>query len=169
MRRKPGGWPLWKLDELTYIDYFAKVIEASKLPYLDALPQLEAAAEDLQKLPFYQGILTKILAPVFSRRIYTRGQAEANIALCRVVLALKAYKYERSAYPGSLAQLQETLDWELPEDPFSGKDFVYQRQEGGFILYSLGPDLEDDGGVPPEQPPQNLSWDDADIVWACRR
>ncbi len=165
---RPRTWPLWKLEKLTYIDYFATVIEASKLPYLDALPQLEAAAEDLQKLPFYQGSLTKILAPVFSRLIHKRGRAEVNIGLCRVVLALKAYKYEHGAYPQSLGQLQETLDWELPEDPFSGKGFVYQREGEGFKLYSLGPDLDDDGGVP-DRDEQGKRRDDADIVWACSR
>jgi len=35
----------------------------------------------------------------------------------------------------------------LPIDPFSDKPLVYRRTEDGFILYSVGPNFEDDGGV----------------------
>jgi len=31
-------------------------------------------------------------------------------------------------------------------DLFSGKDFVYRRDGEEFTLYSIGPDLKDDGG-----------------------
>jgi len=55
--------------------------------------------------------------------------------------------------------LRSRLGWKLPQDPFSGKDFVYKRQGKGFLLYSIGENLKDDGGLAaPEEAP-------ADIVW----
>ena len=168
MLQKPRTWPLWKLEKLTYIRYMSRVVEAHRLPYCDAVDEIESANRELKALPFYQGILAKILIPVFARAVHKRGQAEANIALCRVVLALKAYKYERGAYPDSLEKLKETLDWELPEDPFSGKEFIYQREGEGFILYSISQDLEDDGGMPERDEQGKWRGDESDIVWQCR-
>jgi len=162
------AWPLWKLDELTYIDYMSRVVEAQRLPYARGVAEIESANKECEDLPFYQ-VFAKMLIPVFSRAIHKRAQATANIGLCRVVLALKAYKYERGAYPDSLDQLQQTLDWELPEDPFSGTEFIYQRHGEGFILYSIGQDLEDDGGMPERDEQGKWRGDESDIVWQCRR
>jgi hypothetical protein len=33
-------------------------------------------------------------------------------------------------------------------DPFSDKPLIYRRTGDNFILYSLGPNFEDDGGKP---------------------
>ncbi len=160
--------PLWKLDELTYIDYMSRLVAAHRLPYSNAVAEIESANKELNALPFYQGILAKMLVPVFARVVDKRAEATANIGLCRAVLALKAYKYDHGAYPETLDQLEETLDWQLPEDPFSGKDFVYQRQAEGFKLYSIGQDLKDSGGEPRDESRPYYDPDrDFDIVWQC--
>ena len=135
----------------------------STLPYREAKAKIEAERADLDKLPGFQGVLTKAFGSLGMERSFQHQDcAVTNIELCRVVLLLKAYKYERGAYPATLAQLQETLDWQLPQDPFSGQDFVYRRQGEGFKLYSFGPDLDDDSGT-------YSSYDDRDIVWQCTR
>ena len=36
---------------------------------------------------------------------------------------------------------------ELPMDPYSDRPLVYKRMDGDFILYSLGADFDDDGGI----------------------
>ena len=67
----------------------------------------------------------------------------------------------------TLQELQESVSYHLPKDPFSGEDFVYQVQGEGFTLYSLGSDLDDDGGAGPTD--EGHSYDDCDIVWECVR
>jgi hypothetical protein len=34
----------------------------------------------------------------------------------------------------------------VPKDFFSGKEFIYKIQDKGYILYSIGLNLRDDGG-----------------------
>jgi len=157
------GRPVQRLDELTYLAYMGRQVELTKLPYREAGPKIKALRQEMTTMPFYL-VVTRLLTAVFSKATQRRDWAVANIGLCRVVLALKAYKYKHGAYPQSLRQLQETLHWELPEDPFSGTDFIYQRHGEGFMLYSIGQDLDDDGGIPPEEP---RSWGEGDIVWEC--
>ena len=159
--------PLRKMDRLAYLDSMGALVEASELPSSQAKAKIETAQEKLEEMEFYQAPLTKMVAPVFSRANSKRDQAVANIELCRIVLALKAYKYERGEYPGSLEKLQKTLAWQIPEDPFSGKDYIYAREEDGFILYSIGLNMMDDGGLPDRDEYGKWRGDDADIVWVC--
>ncbi len=159
--------PLLRMDQMIYLDNMGKQIQLTKSPARTAVPKLTALETDLDKLPLWQGVLTKMLSPIYSRTCQKRDQAVAEIDLCRTVLALKVHKYEHGRYPDSLQQLQQTLDWQLPQDPFSGQDFVYQPQGNGFKLYSIGQDLEDDSGIPEGKPPQNLPRGEADIVWEC--
>ncbi len=158
--------PLHKLDRLISLEYMGKHIQFSNLLCREAKAKVESERADLDRLPAFQGVLTRAFGPMlWERSFQKRDRVVANIELCRVVLALKAYKYTHSAYPTTLGQLQETLDWKLPEDPFSGQDFVYQQVAEGFKLYSLGPDLDDDSGAPVA----NENYGDGDIVWECTR
>ncbi len=95
--------------------------------------------------PMY-AIISKILSPVFARVSFTRFRAEERLAQTRVFLAVQAYKARYGGYPASMRELKSKLGWKLPVDPFSEKDFVYKKQTKGFMLYSVGPDMKDDGG-----------------------
>jgi len=162
--RTPLGRPLMRMDQMIYLEQMGKAIQISKLPARTAEPRLAALEADLHRMPPWQGILTRVVCFLHSGGWEKRDEAVANIDLCRVVLALKAYKYERGLYADSLQQLQQTLDWQLPQDPFSGQDFVYQTQFKGFKLYSIGPDMDDDGGMSLER---SQDYYDHDIVWEC--
>ena len=48
----------------------------------------------------------------------------------------------------------------IPKDLFTDKPLIYSRKGKGYILYSLGPNMKDDGGVSREQ----ADSDDFDIV-----
>jgi hypothetical protein len=59
----------------------------------------------------------------------------------------------------TLSQLPQPL----PQDPFSGKDFVYRRTGGDYSLYSIGQNLKDDGGKVPEKSEDRTK--SGDLVW----
>lgn len=64
--------------------------------------------------------------------------------------------------PRSLDSLRPALGEDCIEDAFSGSTFRYARTGDGFVLYSLGRDLDDDGGVP--QHPMGTGFE-GDLVW----
>jgi hypothetical protein len=83
---------------------------------------------------------------------------------------LKAYKSRYGSYPKDLGELRSKLGWEIPVDPFSGKGFIYSKKGGGFFLYSIGPNLKDDGGKVREKTKDGSAPDeDYDIVWDVKR
>ena len=160
----PFGPPILNKDEATYLRLMSEQIAAGAKPYREAyaeLAEIEGRIEDEVRPAC---VLTAILLPVFTRVAAKRDVIIARVGLAQVALGLKAYKNEKGEYPESLAQLPEVIEWaELPEDPFSGEDFIYQREGEGFLVYSIGPDLEDDGGKAEED------WEEGDIVWRCMK
>lgn len=76
-----------------------------------------------------------------------RDNTIAKISLYKVGLACHAYKSKVGHYPKSLSELKKVIKWKLPDDPYSGKDLIYHRKGTGFLIYSIGADLIDNGGL----------------------
>jgi hypothetical protein len=77
----------------------------------------------------------------------------AVLAILRTETALYRYRAEHTRFPGSLTELVPAELARVPDDPFGGKAGVplrYRPAQGGsaFLLYSVGPDMRDDGGSP---------------------
>jgi len=90
--------------------------------------------------------LLRMLMPSMGWGAEYREQAAQHGLLAQVALALAVHKAERGAYPASLAALAPGILKAVPPDRFSGGPLRYRREGGGYILYSLGVDLDDDGG-----------------------
>ena len=84
---------------------------------------------------------------------FTRIEAENE--MLKIALALEHAKRVRGEYPANLDALVPTYFLMTPLDPYTGRaSFVYKLTPGGehpFVLYSLGPNAKDDGGLPMEK------------------
>lgn len=132
---------MFKADAAAYIHFMGEQIKIIPLSYKELNSK---HVYDESDIPFY-AILTRILAPVQSDA--RRHMANAQLAGDQIILALQAYKERYGTYPQSISELKGKLGWKLPKDTYSDKDFLYRRQGKGFILYSVGPNMKDDGGV----------------------
>ena len=65
----------------------------------------------------------------------------------RAVERRDSYRKERGAYPVKLADLRPAYVKTIPKDVFTDKALIYKPQAKGYLLYSLGENLKDDGGV----------------------
>ena len=75
------------------------------------------------------------------------NRVAARIRLLTVELALRCYRSEEGPVPVDLKNLIPKHLKLLPADPFSGQPLVYRAQGTNWLLYSVGPDGVDDGGV----------------------
>ncbi len=99
---------------------------------------------------------------LYSVRIqYARSELRTNALMLTV--ALQTYKKQHKQYPQTLADLQSILD-PIPQDPFTGMDFIYTPIEGGYLFYSVGQNLEDNGG---DRGKSHL-WSGKDVVFTSR-
>ncbi|MHC4563310.1 MAG: hypothetical protein ACYS8X_11115 [Planctomycetota bacterium] len=82
---------------------------------------------------------------VNARRVWESRHAEGDILV--LALAAKLYKAERGDWPADLAALAPEYVAAIPADRFTGEALRYVRGEDGVTIYSLGPNMTDDGGV----------------------
>lgn len=74
--------------------------------------------------------------------------AQASVNLARTAIALERYRLVHGNYPESLAALAPQFIAQLPQDVTNGEPLKYRREaDGGFVLYSIGWNEQDDGGV----------------------
>ncbi|MCL2005022.1 MAG: type II secretion system protein GspG [Planctomycetaceae bacterium] len=100
------------------------------------------------------GAISILIGEMLSSLLFTAIEAgwmsvqcrQADADLLRLVFALTAYHRDNGNYPEGLDALQERYIAELPFDPFSGGWFRYILEPEGYLLYSVGPNGEDDGG-----------------------
>lgn len=74
------------------------------------------------------------------------GIAEAKLVGFYQYIALMAHQQKNKLYPGDLNLLVPDSLAALPDDPFTGQNFMYRRTGNSFRLYSVGPDAKDNQG-----------------------
>ena len=67
----------------------------------------------------------------------------------RTACALERFRIAHGKYPETLDALTPQFIEKLPHDVINGQPYKYRRTDDGqFILYSVGWNEKDDGGVP---------------------
>jgi hypothetical protein len=100
--------------------------------------------------------------PAAMVRIDLRRQAEENLTLLAVALAGYRADHEKK-YPATLAELAPAYIDAIPKDPFTDGDLQYRPDGEGYLLYSVGPNGKDEGGLGPESFTQVPSGEHDDI------
>lgn len=105
-------------------------------------------------------------------RAFTKALlGEVTARLTTTAIALARYRLRHGNYPPDLNALVPDLLPAAPRDPADGAPLRYRRAgENGYLLYSVGEDLVDDGGSPlkpeAEGAGRNLWWGlGRDWVW----
>lgn len=152
-------------DALAYVRGMEHEIRRARMSHREAA---HAGLPDWYPTPFYARTAKYMVtgSPNTSRQV---DIALARVAGSMVSLALRVYKDLYGTYPDSLDGVRAKLGWRLPEDPFSADGLVYRPEGKGFILYSIGPDLKDDGGLELDSIEHDLPYGEGDIVWRVER
>jgi hypothetical protein len=85
-----------------------------------------------------------------------------------VGLGIERYRLANGKLPENLAELVPAYLDTVSKDPFDGQELRYKRLEKGYVVYSIGRDLSDDGGTellpPSKRTGGKESWDVTFIV-----
>ncbi len=111
-------------------------------------------------------IMSSLLLPGFSKAIARDTDARARARVAQVVMAIERHRLAHNGnLPESTVELAPNLVLKLPADPFDGQPLRFKRLESGYIVYSAGPDAEDDGGKErPAKLKEKERWDTTFIV-----
>lgn len=147
--------PILRNDLTTLIDLLTRATTACRRPIGEAIESLQALEKEAESLPGWLYPLTRTFIPALSKAVENQRRVIATLAVVRAGLECELAHAARKHYP-------EKLD---VVDPFTGKPLVYNPDKG--LLYSFGPDGDDDGG---EELKADAGGDQVgDIVWKLRR
>jgi hypothetical protein len=106
-----------------------------------------------------------ILGPVLQLR---ETQARLRCAIAAVAAERYRLKHEKT-WPGGLDDLvKDGLLKEVPKDPYDGKPLRFKRTPTGVIVYSVGPDMIDNGGKVGPATPRAAGTDIGFELWDPR-
>ncbi len=160
----PLGRPFLNNDEIIYLQTMRDQIQITDTA---AAKDRVARMEELEGSIPRMAVLSNMICPVFARAGQKRDQTIANLDLFEIALAAEVYHAERGEWPADLQALQDTLEYDLPEDPFAGAAYHYRREPDGFVAWSVGMDFDDDGGHGPKD--AGYDWRNCDLVWKLAR
>jgi len=123
-------------------EHWAQAIALSRLPY-----RFAGQTELPEPPPGPLADIVPTLPPTLYAAAITRHTAALRATT--ILAALELYRVGHGGYPEALADLVPGCLARLPLDPYSDEPFCYRRDGEGYLLYSVGPNLTDDGGVPP--------------------
>ncbi|GEM_PF-594747 len=128
----------------------------------DSLSRELAALKPYRAFTF----LADLMVPNLLRatQVCAKNQTLVNEAL--VVCALERHRLAHGQYPETLAALSPRLLEKTPPDPIGGQPLKYQcAAHGQFLLYSVGWNEKDDGGIAGRKDANGFDADQGDWVW----
>jgi hypothetical protein len=134
--------------EARSIAYWRRVFRALRAHDGDLMAQYSAVRAIVEATEARAGSATydfdAILQPAFVQTAVRRAMvAEASRALRSALNEVVAHR-RNGEYPAVLDDLARVP----PFDPFTGRPLRYKRTRHGFVLYSVGSNMRDDGGSP---------------------
>jgi hypothetical protein len=111
-----------------------------------------------QRSPY--SFLVAMATPNFLRAMQTAARNQTLVNQAQVACVLDRYRLAQTHYPETLDALTPQFVQRLPHDLIGGQPLKYRRTGAeGFLLYSVGWNEKDDGGVP------GKSREEGDWVW----
>ena len=136
---------LHSVDRICLLDRMTELVGAARLPTHRRMAAVSAWQSKAENVPRHRILLHVFLSAV-DRSCITDLNHVAQVRAARAGLAVERYRLAHGRYPETLdALVPEFLD-AVPEDPFDGKPLRYQARANGFVVYSVGHDLADNGG-----------------------
>jgi hypothetical protein len=156
--------PLLKRDLRQNLPAYAELEAKAALPYYQTRDFWKPYNDRRKDLPWY-AIVSKIVIPEMESAFMKVATFDAMVLTARAGLACRIYKSRSGRYPETLEALIPDFLKKVPTDPFTGKPLVYRRDGEGFIVYSLGSNLKDDGGRSTYMITQLVMDKDDDWTW----
>lgn len=157
--------PLVKRDISLNLPKYADLETRALSSYYQTRDFWKSFQGQLHGLPWYAIVSKNVLLDNMETTFMKTATLDALILTARVGLACRIFKSRTGEYPENLQALVPALLTDVPIDPFTGDPLVYRREGEGFIVYSLGSNLNDDGGRSTWEITQLVMEKDDDWTW----
>jgi hypothetical protein len=122
-------------------------VEAARLPVEEQADPLKAIDHQVREAKVHYNVLIGLLMPAIlkSGEAYLRTRAQLRCAVA--ALALERYRHDHGDWPKKLTDLEGKYLTSVPVDPYDRQPLRYRPTDDGVVVYSVGPDREDNGGA----------------------
>ena len=140
-----GAAGLADADAVIYLDLMDGYMKSTELPLHERQRAVDALGAKLQSTSKVHVLLHTIM-PALSRITTIELRSVAQLRTAQAGLSVQRYRLTAGKLPDKLADLVPTYLESVPKDPFDGEELRYKKLDPGFVVYSIGEDLSDDGG-----------------------
>ncbi len=135
---------LRRLNEAKILELM-RPLAAPGISVAEGIARAKAVEAQYAALPSYQ-LLPRILVPSHVSTFEAHGRRIAMLRCTRVGLAVECFRMARGEWPATLDDIAPQYLEQLPGDPFGEQPLRYRHDGQGVTIYSVGPDISDDGG-----------------------
>ncbi len=156
-------------DAVIHLDLMDGNLKAAQLPLHERQQAVEAVEATFQSTSKAHVLLHQTM-PALARVTSLETRAIARLRTAEVGLAIQRYRLATGTLPGKLSDLAPTYLESVTKDPFDGNELRYRKLDSGFVVYSVGEDLSDDGGK--EKPARRKSGQEPpkwDVIFVVER
>jgi hypothetical protein len=151
---------------LPRIDLAAREINPSVNRSIDLAFKKFADGNWFHLVVIQHAIFAKMMLPAYSRVPQKAAFAQSEVDMAMLACALERYRLAEGQYPEELNALVPRFVAVLPHDIINGQPLKYRRADNGrFILYSVGWNEKDDGGVVATNKDKHQDILQGDWVW----
>ena len=154
------------LEEPTILSWLLKysnsLVAIANLPQQD---QQKAVTELALKLNEKNMLFVKLFTSP-PKKIWETSHSNLAILNCAITsLAMERYRITNGKWPRKLDELVPEYLAKLPTDPFNGEPLLVGTIPGGLVIYSVGPDLQDNNGLIDDSKPTKEGTDIGFRLW----
>jgi hypothetical protein len=129
----------WAWAYGSYARYIDRLIENAERPYPRRVKH---------PFPRPHDWISELYSPDQQASLRGAVRTEACLRLQRLTLALRAFRLRRRHLPAALDASALRIPPSMVLDPCTESPLRYRRLGAGYLLYSTGPDEDDDAGLP---------------------
>ena len=167
----PSGWLVQNELRIAQFDtkwYLPIVDEKTQTISPDKARATDNALDQEIRHRTPENLLERLFIGFFGGTANKFACAQSSVDLARTAIALERYRLAHGGYPESLDALAPQFMEKIPHDVIGGRPLHYHlTDDGQFILYSVGWNERDDGGVVvfTKGSTQAVNRDEGDWVW----
>jgi hypothetical protein len=145
----PSGWYYQNMLTISRMhqDFTLRAVdERANRVYPEVSTSGERALQEMRAGPYT--IFAKLLMPALGRAVLKSARMQTYVDATRLACALERYRLSTGGFAETLTPLVPRFIESIPNDVIDGKPLRYRRlADSGYVLYSVGWNQTDDGGV----------------------
>jgi hypothetical protein len=137
----------WPTEISAMNEAFAAILAVAARPYHEVLPT-KWEQEEIAKVKARNARVTALLFTASGSVLQATVRSQAQLAGTQCLIAVRRYVLVHGAPPADLeAATREAGLTAVPTDPYSGQPMRYKVIAGKPVVYSVGKNQKDDGGL----------------------